>query len=44
MFLAAGIALVYPTVTADLIGIGLVIAALALQIFRSRTARLSPRT
>jgi TRAP transporter 4TM/12TM fusion protein len=44
MFLVAGFALVYPTVTADLIGIGLVIAALALQIFRGRTARLSPRT
>jgi TRAP transporter 4TM/12TM fusion protein len=44
MFLVAGFALVYPTVTADLIGIGLVIAALALQFFRGRIAPLSPRT
>ena len=36
MLLIAGFALVYPTVTADLIGIGLVIAALALQFFRDR--------
>ena len=36
MFLAAGFALVYPTVTADLIGIGLVVVALALQYFRDR--------
>ncbi|HXD39203.1 MAG TPA: TRAP transporter fused permease subunit, partial [Ramlibacter sp.] len=36
LFLAAGLALVYPTVTADLIGIGLVVAALALQYFRDR--------
>jgi TRAP transporter 4TM/12TM fusion protein len=36
LFLATGFALVYPTVTADLIGIGLVAAALALQYFRDR--------
>ncbi len=34
MLLVAGFALVYPTVAADLIGIGLVIAALALQYLR----------
>jgi TRAP transporter 4TM/12TM fusion protein len=34
MFIVAGFALVYPTVTSDLIGIGLVIAALAFQYFR----------
>ncbi|MBG9387198.1 TRAP transporter permease [Caenimonas aquaedulcis] len=36
MFLAAGFALVYPTVTADLVGIGLVVAALAMQYLRGR--------
>jgi TRAP transporter 4TM/12TM fusion protein len=36
MLLVAGFALVYPSVTADLLGIGLVIAALALQYFRGR--------
>jgi TRAP-type uncharacterized transport system fused permease subunit len=36
MFLAAGFALVYPTMAADLLGIGLVLAALALQFFRGR--------
>jgi hypothetical protein len=30
----AGIALVYPTMTADLLGIALVIVALAMQYFR----------
>jgi TRAP-type uncharacterized transport system fused permease subunit len=34
MFTVAGFALVYPTVTGDLIGIGLVAAALAMQYFR----------
>ncbi|MDF2462924.1 MAG: putative permease, fused integral rane protein [Ramlibacter sp.] len=34
MFLAAGIALVYPTAASDLLGMGLVIAALAMQYFR----------
>jgi TRAP transporter 4TM/12TM fusion protein len=34
MLLVAGIALVYPTAAADMLGIGLVIAALALQYFR----------
>jgi TRAP transporter 4TM/12TM fusion protein len=34
MFIVAGFALVYPTVTSDLIGIGLVIAAVAFQYFR----------
>ena len=36
MFLGAGFALVYPTVTADILGIGLVIAALAMQYLRGR--------
>ena len=36
MLLVAGFALVYPTVAADLIGIALVIAALALQYLRGR--------
>jgi TRAP-type uncharacterized transport system fused permease subunit len=36
MLLIAGFALVYPTMTADLLGIGLVIAALAIQFFRGR--------
>jgi TRAP transporter 4TM/12TM fusion protein len=36
MLIAAGFALVYPTVMADLIGIGLVVAALALQLLRGR--------
>jgi len=36
MFLVAGFALVYPTLTGDLIGIGLVIAALASQYLRRR--------
>ncbi|HSI53920.1 MAG TPA: TRAP transporter fused permease subunit [Ramlibacter sp.] len=36
MLLVAGFALVYPTMAADLLGIGLVIAALALQYFRGR--------
>ncbi|MDB5870742.1 MAG: putative permease, fused integral rane protein [Ramlibacter sp.] len=36
MFLVAGFALVYPTATADLIGIALVLAALAAQYFRDR--------
>jgi TRAP transporter 4TM/12TM fusion protein len=36
MLLAAGFALVYPTVAADLIGIALVVAALALQYLRGR--------
>src|SRR3569623_182282 len=44
MFLAAGFALVYPTAIADLIGIGLVIAALALQFFRDRTVSASSTT
>src|SRR5512133_1581081 len=35
MFLAAGFALVYPTTTADIVGIGLVVVALALQYFRA---------
>jgi len=34
MFVVAGFALVYPTVTGDVIGIGLVTAALAFQYFR----------
>ena len=38
MLLVAGFALVYPTVTADLIGIGLVVAALGMQHLRGRTA------
>ena len=36
MLLVAGFALVYPTMTSDLLGIGLVVAALALQYFRVR--------
>jgi TRAP-type uncharacterized transport system fused permease subunit len=36
MFLVAGFALVYPTAIADVIGLGLVVAALALQFFRGR--------
>ena len=35
MLLAAGFALVYPSATADVIGFGLVIGALALQYFRA---------
>ncbi len=36
MLIVAGFALVYPTVAADLLGLGLVIAALALQYLRGR--------
>ena len=36
MLLVAGLALVYPTAVADLVGIGLVMAALAIQYFRDR--------
>ncbi len=36
MLIIAGFALVYPTVAADLLGLGLVIAALALQYLRGR--------
>jgi TRAP transporter 4TM/12TM fusion protein len=36
MLIVAGFALVYPTVMADLLGIGLVVAALALQYLRGR--------
>jgi TRAP-type uncharacterized transport system fused permease subunit len=36
MLIAAGFALVYPTMLADLLGIGLVAAALALQSLRGR--------
>ena len=36
MLLVAGFALVYPTAIADVVGLGLVIAALALQFFRGR--------
>jgi len=36
MFLVAGFALVYPSITTDILGFGLVIAALALQVFRAR--------
>ena len=39
MFLVAGFALVYPTPVADLLGLGLVIAALAMQYLRGRTVR-----
>jgi TRAP-type uncharacterized transport system fused permease subunit len=35
MFIAAGFALVYPSAVADLVGFGLVAAALALQHFRN---------
>jgi TRAP-type uncharacterized transport system fused permease subunit len=37
MFLVAGFALVYPSMTADVLGFGLVIAALMLQYLRGRT-------
>jgi TRAP-type uncharacterized transport system fused permease subunit len=36
MLIVAGFALVYPTVMADLLGIGLVVVALALQYLRGR--------
>jgi len=36
MFLVAGFALVYPTPAADLLGLGLVIAAMAMQYFRGQ--------
>ena len=36
MLIVAGFALVYPTMAADLLGISLVVAALALQFFRGR--------
>jgi TRAP-type uncharacterized transport system fused permease subunit len=36
MLLVAGVALVYPAGQADLLGVGLVLAALALQYFRGR--------
>jgi TRAP-type uncharacterized transport system fused permease subunit len=39
MFLVAGFALVYPTLTSDLIGLGLVILAVALQFLRGRSVR-----
>ena len=38
MLLVAGFALVYPTMVADLVGIGLVLAALALQYLRNEPA------
>jgi UPF0716 family protein affecting phage T7 exclusion len=34
MFIVAGFALVYPGLTADLVGFGLVVAALAAQVLR----------
>jgi hypothetical protein len=36
MLIVAGFSRVYPTVMADLLGIGLVVAALALQYLRGR--------
>ena len=39
MLIVAGIALVYPGRVADAIGFGLVIAAMAMQFFRSGAAR-----
>jgi TRAP-type uncharacterized transport system fused permease subunit len=37
MFIVAGFALVYPSVVTDVLGFGLVLVALALQLFRTRT-------
>jgi TRAP transporter 4TM/12TM fusion protein len=42
MFLVAGFALVYPTTSADLIGISLMIVALALQYFRAEPIPAAP--
>jgi UPF0716 family protein affecting phage T7 exclusion len=38
MFIVAGFALAYPGLTADLIGFGLAMAALALQVLRKEAA------
>jgi TRAP-type uncharacterized transport system fused permease subunit len=43
MLLVAGFALVYPTMQADLLGIGLVVAALAIQYFRGLREGLGAR-
>jgi TRAP transporter 4TM/12TM fusion protein len=43
MLLVAGFALVYPTMQADLLGIGLVLAALAIQYFRGLREGLGAR-
>ena len=42
MLIIAGFALVYPTTIADLVGFGLVAAALTLQILRRRMAPVAP--
>jgi TRAP transporter 4TM/12TM fusion protein len=39
MFIVAGFALVYPTLIADIIGLGLVVVALAMQLLRGRAVR-----
>ncbi|MGC2519999.1 MAG: TRAP transporter fused permease subunit [Burkholderiales bacterium] len=39
MLIAAGLALVYPTVTADVVGLGLFVIVVAMQLVRIRTAR-----
>jgi UPF0716 family protein affecting phage T7 exclusion len=39
MFIVAGFALVYPGAIADLIGFGLVIAAMSMQYVRYKTSR-----
>ena len=36
MFIVAGFALVYPTTTADVIGFGLVVTAIVLQVLRRK--------
>jgi hypothetical protein len=39
MLIAAGLALVYPTTTADLVGFGLFALVVVLQLLRRRAAR-----
>jgi TRAP transporter 4TM/12TM fusion protein len=39
MLIAAGLALVYPTTTADVVGLGLFAIVIAMQVLRMRTAR-----
>jgi TRAP-type uncharacterized transport system fused permease subunit len=39
MLIAAGLALVYPTTTADVVGFGLFVLVVAMQLLRIRAAR-----
>src|SRR6266702_3693668 len=44
MLIAAGLALVYPTTTADIVGLGLFAVVMAIQLLRIRAARQPART